>query len=187
MTSSKCVLLGVTGSVAAYKAVGLASSLTAAGIEVIALMTPEAQRFVAPLSFQSVTHQEVFVDLWERSRRFDPLHVGLAERADVVAVVPATAHIIGKLACGLMDDVITCTVFATRAPVLVAPAMNDRMYNHPVVQANVKKLVQLGYRMVGPATGRLASGKVGIGRLADQEEIERAITELLADPPERIA
>ena len=183
--AGKCVLLGVTGSVAAYKAVELASRLTRDGQEVITLMTAAAREFVQPLSFQSITHNQVFTDLWQRSRQFDPLHVGLAERADAVVIAPATANIIGKLARGVLDDVITCTVYATDAPVVIAPAMNDRMYNHPVVQENVKRLAALGYRLIGPATGRLASGKEGIGRLADLDDIQRAVAEVLGRSPEK--
>ena len=169
--SGKRVTLGVTGSIAAYKAVGLASALHQAGAIVDVAMTPDAQRFVHPLSFQAITHRPVFADLWAPGMETDIAHVTLGRESDVIVVVPATANMLAKLAHGLADDPVSVTVLAARCPLVVAPAMDAGMYTHPATVANVATLRQRGVRFVDPEAGHLASGLVGVGRLADPEKI----------------
>jgi len=174
----KRILLGVTGCIAAYKACDLASRLTQAGAEVRVVMTREACEFVTPLTLRSLSRGPVFTEMFESPREFDPVHVSLAEWAKVLVIAPATANVIGKIACGIADDLLTCAVMATRAPVLIAPAMNTAMYENKVVQENIKRLKKLGYHFVGPEKGYLACGCEGIGRLAPTEEIMKAIEKL---------
>lgn len=169
--SEKRIVLGVTGSIAAYKAVALASALTQAGARVDVVMTPEATELVRPLSFQAITHRPVSVDMFHLLAETEIGHVSLAHEADVVVVAPATAHTIAKLALGLADDMVTTTVLATRAPVIVAPAMDADMYQSPAVAENVRRLRERGFTIIEPGYGRLASGLVGVGRLADQDQI----------------
>jgi len=173
------VFLGVTGSIAAYKAVEICSRLRSQGYEVSVALTDNAQRFVGPATFQTLSGRRVITGLFVESERYDPLHISLAEWADLILIAPATAAAIGRLAAGIPDDVITCVAFASRAPVLIAPAMNDLMYAHPVVAENVEKLRALGYQFVGPEEGRLASGKTGKGRLAAVDQIMARVEALL--------
>jgi phosphopantothenoylcysteine decarboxylase/phosphopantothenate--cysteine ligase len=175
----KNVVLGVTGSISAYKAVDIASKLTQKGLAVDVVMTKAAMEFVTPLSFRSVTHRPVVTDMWELSSEFSVEHVALAERADVVVVAPATANTIAKLALGLADEMLSCTVLATNSPVIVAPAMDAGMYSNAVTQENLAKLRSRGFIIVGPAYGRLASGQVGMGRLAETDEILGIIFQVL--------
>ena len=169
------ILLGVTGSIAAFKAAALTSRLVGDGAEVTVLLTESAARFVAPLTFETLSHRPVLTDMWTRTPYPEPVHVGLAEWADLLVVAPATANFLGKLAHGIADDLLSCTAISVAKPPVIAPAMNDSMYRHPAVQQNVKLLQQRGCILVGPARGRLASGKVGIGRLAELDEIVRAV------------
>ncbi|HLG29107.1 MAG TPA: flavoprotein [Candidatus Brocadiales bacterium] len=168
------IILGVTGSIAAYKAAEIASKLKAVGHDVTVIMTASAQQFINPLTFRTLSKNQVITHLFE-DITYDPLHVSLVDKADLVIIAPATANIIGKIASGIADDILTCTVMATKAPVLIAPAMDDRMYKNPVVQENIKKLKGLGYKFIGPEKGRLASGRIGLGRLAAIELILEAI------------
>lgn len=179
MFSDKAIVLGVTGGIAAYKAAELASKLTQAGAEVSVVMTEAATEFVTPLTFQSLTHMPVHVDLWESPEEFDVEHIALAERADIVVIAPATANTIAKIACGIADDLLSCTVLATTAPIVVAPAMNVHMYGNPVTQVNIARLWERGFTIVDPASGYLACGDTGMGRLADLEEILATISQLL--------
>ena len=175
----KTVVLGVTGSIAAYKAVALAGLLVKAGACVPVIMTDGAGHFLQPLSFEAITHETVFTGLWQ-DHAVEPRHVGLSERADLLLLAPATANIMAKLACGLADDLLSCTALATKAPILIAPAMNDNMYAHPATQANRALLEQRGVRFVGPEAGRLASGKMGEpGRMSEPEAIFDAVASLL--------
>jgi phosphopantothenoylcysteine decarboxylase/phosphopantothenate--cysteine ligase len=176
----KTVVLGVTGSIAAYKAVDIASKLTQRGLGVDVVMTGAAMKFVTPLSFRSVTQRPVVADMWEMSSEFSVEHVALAERADVMLVAPATANTIAKMAAGMADEMVTCTVLATRAPVIVAPAMDSGMYSNPVTQENIGRLRSRGFTIVGPGHGHLASGLVGMGRLAETEEVLASVYEALA-------
>ena len=174
------VVLGVTGSIAAYKACEIVSRLRRQECGVDVIMTEAARQFVAPLSFETLAKSRVVTDLWTPPATYDPLHISLAEKADAIVVAPATANTIGKLANGIADNALTCTVTAARCPIVIAPAMNDLMYANPVVQANVAKLTELGYTFVGPVEGRLASGKVGgQGRMAEPEAIVDEVSAIL--------
>ena len=172
------VVLAVTGSIAAYKVVELARRLTQAGAAVDVVMTKSAQEFVTPLTFQALTYRPVLTAMFALDENAAG-HVALGERADVVVVAPATAHVIAKLAHGLADDVICTTVLATRAPVIVAPAMNRYMYSNAATRENLERLRARGVRIVEPETGALASGVTGPGRLAAIEKIEAAIVEAI--------
>ena len=168
---NKHVALGVTGSIASYKAVDLASKLVQNGALVDVIMTGEATRFVPPLTFQSITHRPVITDIFAPQSELSIDHVAIAERADIVVVAPATAHTMAKIAWGLADDALTTTILATRAPALIAPAMDANMYDNPATRENIEKLKTRGYVIVGPAEGRLASGLMGKGRLVETQEL----------------
>ena len=179
----KHIFLGVTGSIACYKAVDLASKLTQAGALVDVAMTAAAQRFVSPLTFQAVTGRSVYTDMWQ-SDSVDGLpthiaHVGLAEDADIIAIIPATAHTLARLANGLADDLISVTALAARCPLLVAPAMDGSMYAHPAVRANIDTLSRRGAVVVPPDVGRFASGMVGEGRLPETRTLMGYIRRVL--------
>ena len=175
MSEEKTVVLGVTGGIAAYKAADLASKLVQSGMTVKTIMTYSATEFISPLTFRNLTGQPVVTDMFDLESEFSVEHVALAEAADVVVIVPATANIIAKIACGIADDSLTCTVLATEAPVVIAPSMNDNMYKNIVTQENIAKLKNRGFFLVEPEYGRLASGKIGQGRLAEIEKIVEAI------------
>ena len=179
MSREKTIVLGVTGSIAAYKAVELASKLTQEGARVNVVMTSSAQEFVTPMTFRTVTQQPVVTEMFDIASEFSAAHIALAERADVVVIAPATANVMAKLACGIADDMLCCTVLATKAPVIVAPAMHSNMYENQVTQENVSKLKARGFTFVGPAYGRLAGGARGLGRFAEIEEILGTIHQVL--------
>jgi len=165
------LVLGVSGSIAAYKAVDLASKLTQAGVAVHTVMTENATKLVSPLSFSAITGRPATVDTFAAEKRFSIGHISLAELADAVLIAPATANVIGKIACGIADDLLTSTVIASRAPLIIAPAMHTAMWENPATQANVETLRKRGVVFVGPAVGRLASGGFGRGRFAPLGEI----------------
>ena len=167
----KRIVLGVTGSIAAYKVVALASALHQAGALVDVAMTREATELVRPLSFQAITHRPVALEMFALLAETEIGHVTLGQQADAVLVAPATAHTLAKIAHGLADDLVSTTLLATTAPVVIAPAMDAGMYENPAVRENVQKLRERGYLIVEPGVGHLASGLVGRGRLADQEII----------------
>lgn len=169
LLKGKRVLVGVTGSIACFKTVQLASMMTQAGAAVDVIMTAAAQHFVTPLTFRSVTGRLVHSDMWALEDHIQ--HVGLAESADLFLIAPATAHTIGKLSQGLADNLLTVTALATRCPLLIAPAMDAGMYEHPAVQENVERLKQRGVSFVGPAEGRMASGLSGRGRMVEPSEL----------------
>ncbi|MDR4508895.1 MAG: phosphopantothenoylcysteine decarboxylase [Candidatus Brocadiaceae bacterium] len=169
------IVLGVTGSIAVYKAVEVVSRLVKQGNSVTVVMTPNAQRFVSPVTFRTISQNRVITDIFIDDEVYSPNHISLAEQADLIVVAPATANIIGKIVSGIADDALTCAVMAAKSPVIIAPAMNDRMYMNPIVQDNIKKLINLGYTIVEPEEGRLCTGSIGIGRLASIEKIIRAI------------
>jgi len=171
LLNGKTIVLGITGSVAAYKAADIASKLVQAGAKVEAVMTEPATRFITPLSLRSITGRPVTTGMWDMASEFNIEHVSLAEAAHVILIAPATANIIAHIACGLADDILTCTVLATKAPIIIAPAMNENMLLNPVMQENIAKLKARGFVFVEPGYGRLASGKIGAGRLADTETI----------------
>jgi len=168
---SKRIALGVSGSIAAYKAVDLASKLTQAGAEVDVLMSFGATRFVTPLTFRSITHRPVITNMFDENSPEAVEHVAIATSVDILVIAPATAHTIAKLALGMADDPISVTALATGAPLVIAPAMDANMWNHPAVRANAETLQKRGASIVGPGKGPLASGLEGWGRLAETVEI----------------
>ena len=175
----KNVVLGVTGGIAAYKALEVVSRLRKLNINVDVVMSKSAQEFVTPLSFQSLSQNPVITDMFDEPRAYEIAHISLAKKADVFAIVPATANIIGKLANGIADDFISTSVLATKARVIIAPAMNTQMYNNAIVQRNMEKLKGIGYLIVKPGAGRLACGDVGEGKLALVDDIVDEILKLL--------
>lgn len=172
-------MLGVTGGIAAYKAVEVASRLRKLGAAVYVVMTRAAANFVTPLTFREISGNPVVASMWDEPKQWNVEHIALATRADLFLIAPATANVIGKLAAGIADDMLTTTVMATKAPVLLAPAMNSNMYLNPVVQANIAKLTGLGYHVLPPDEGLLACGVEGPGRLPDPGVIVARATELL--------
>jgi len=174
----KKIIVGVTGGIAAFKAAQLVSTIRQSGAEVTVVMTREAQEFVTPLTFQSLSQRKVVTDLFATDRE-DIVHVSLADWADLVLIAPATANIIAKIAAGIADDVLTCLVMSTRAPVLLAPAMDCGMWGSPILQRNLDTLKKHGFRAVGPEKGRLASGKTGMGRMVGVEDIITAAARIL--------
>ena len=168
---NKHIVLGVTGSIASYKAIDLASKLTQAGALVDTILTYGATQFITPLAFRSITHRDVITDLYDLDSEFSNEHVALARRADIVTIVPATVNCIAKLASGMADDPLTTTVVATEAPLLIAPAMDGNMYSHPATQDNLQILERRGVVIVGPDQGYLASGLSGKGRLVDPTQL----------------
>jgi phosphopantothenoylcysteine decarboxylase len=177
----KNVVLGVTGSIAAHKAIDLASLLVKAGCSVHVVMTADAQRFVTPLAFKTLSRHAVLTDLYEVEEGWKPAHIELADRADLLLIAPATAHTLAKLAQGLADDALSCVALAlnARAKVLLAPAMNGQMWMHPATQANVSTLKKRGAEFIGPSKGLLSCGYEGIGRLWPVEEIARSAAAFL--------
>jgi phosphopantothenoylcysteine decarboxylase / phosphopantothenate---cysteine ligase len=175
MLNGKTIVLGVSGGIAVFKAAALTSKLAQAGAKVQVILTESASKFVTPLTFQTLSRQPVAIDTFDEKDPSVVQHIDLADRADLVVIAPATANIIGKMAHGLADDMLSTTLLATTAPILVAPAMNVHMYTHPAVQENLKTLADRGVYFVEPGTGQLACGYVGKGRLAEPEEILAAI------------
>src|SRR5262249_34321204 len=163
------ILLGVSAGIAIYKAVDLASTLTQRGDEVYTLMTPNARKFIAPLTFRAVTRQPVFTDIFDEDPEYRPEHISLSDWGQVLVIAPATADLTGRVAAGLGDDILTATLLAWQKPVVLAPAMNDRMWANPIVGENLVKLRKLGFKVVEPEAGHLACGSVGVGRLAESE------------------
>lgn len=176
MLQDKTVVVGVTGGIAAYKSAILVSRLKEAGAQVIVVMTPNATWFITPLTLQTLSGHPVYVEMFPPTTDAVAEHVSLAERADVVVVAPATANIIGKVASGIADDMLSTTIMAAQSPVIFAPAMHAQMYKNPIVQKNIARLEKLGYSFVGPAEGKLARGEVGVGRLAEIPDIIAAVT-----------
>lgn len=176
---SKCVVIGVTGGIAVYKALDVISALRKKDIEVHVIMTESASKFVNPLTFQSISQNMVVTDMFAEPKAWEIQHISLAQKADLMLVAPATANIIGKISNGIADDMLSTTIMATKAKVLIAPAMNTNMYENKIVQNNISKLKDFGYKFIEPASGRLACGDVGIGKLADVNTIvERVLEEL---------
>lgn len=170
------ILLGVTGGVAAFKAVDVASKLTAAGAKVNCVMTRSACKLIGPKSFEAVTGQAVFTKLWSGPAEYRISHINLAESADMIIIAPATANIIAKIANGICDDLLSTTMCACwNKPVLIAPAMNSNMWANPVVQRNIEILRDMKFEMIGPETGRLACGTEGVGRMTEPTDIIAAV------------
>jgi len=179
MLKGKTIILGVTGSIAAYKAAELASKLVQAGADVRCVMTEPATRFISPLTLRTLTNRPVVTSMWELSEEFSIEHVSLAEIADVIVIAPATANAIAHIRAGMAGDMLTAAVLATRAPVILAPAMNVNMYQNKATQENIAVLEERGFTFIGPDCGRLASGKKGFGRMSEIIEIIGAIEQVL--------
>jgi len=175
----KNIILGVTASIAIYKACEIVRRLKAENFSVTVVMTEEAEEFIQPALFAHLSGNKVFRGLFEEPQGWEVEHVSLAQKAGLVLIAPATANIIGKIAAGICDNLLTCVVCATQAPVLICPAMNENMYKNRIVQDNIKKLKSLGYRFVEPKVGRLVCGKVGAGCLAEVETIVKAVEKIL--------
>ncbi len=173
------LIIGVTGSVAAYKACDIINGLKKLGYGTTVIMTEEAGNFIKPLTFQSLSGNKVFGNMFEPPSELEPVHISLAQRADLVLVAPCSANIIGKLAGGICDDLLTCTIISTKAKVLIAPAMNENMYNNAAVQDNIALLKKRGYNFIGPVKGHLVCGIEGIGHLAGVENILTEVKKLL--------
>lgn len=164
------IVIGITGGIAAYKACGIVSYLTGEGANVRVIMTENACQFITPLTLEVLSKNKVVVDTFERSDVIDVKHISLA-KSDLFLIVPATANIIGKVANGIADDMLSTTIMATRAPVIFAPAMNDGMYTNKIVQENIRKLKEYGYKFIEPIKGNLACGYNAVGKLAKKEDI----------------
>jgi phosphopantothenoylcysteine decarboxylase/phosphopantothenate--cysteine ligase len=176
------ILLGVSGGVAAYKAVDLASRLTAGGAKVNTIMTENACRLIGPKSFEAVTNSAVYTTLWNTTQEYKISHINLADWADIVVVAPATANIIGKIANGICDDLLSTTLCACWAkPTLLAPAMNNNMWTNAAVQRNIKAVKGMGFKLIGPEKGRLACGTEGIGRMSEPQDILEAIEKIASE------
>ncbi len=178
--SEKKIVIGITGGIAAYKAAELVSSLIKHGARVKVIMTKNAVEFISPLTFETLSGNPVYYDMFSRAGSWEIDHISLAKWAEVLAVVPATANIIGKVCHGIADDLLSTTIMATKAQVMFAPAMNTNMYKNPIVQENIEALKKKGYTFISPAEGRLACGDVGEGKLAAVEDILRAIVNYFA-------
>lgn len=184
MLKGKTIVIGVSGGIAVYKVCDLVSKLKKLNADVHVIMTKSATEFVAPLTFESLSLQPVIVDMFAKIVKWDIEHIALAKAADLFLVAPATANIIGKIANGIADDMLSTTIMATKAPKIIAPAMNTNMYENPIVQDNIKKLKNYGYKFIKPDSGRLACGDLGIGKLANVDTIIESITmNLIEDKP----
>lgn len=181
MLKGKHIVLGVTGGIAAYKAVDVVSRLKKLGAEITVIMSKNASEFVTPLTFRSLSLNYVVVDMFEEPKTWNVEHISIAQRADLFLMAPATANIIGKIASGIADDMVSTVVMATKAPVWIAPAMNTGMYTNPIVQRNIETLRDLGYHFIEPDSGRLACGDLGIGKLASPERIVDTIVKSFCD------
>lgn len=180
MLRGKCVVLGVTGSIAAYKIANLASALVKLHADVNVIMTKNAVNFINPITFETLTGNKCLVDTFDRNFQFNVEHVALAKRADIFLVAPASANVIGKIAGGIADDMLTTTIMACKAPKLISPAMNTNMFENPIVQDNLKKLQNFGYEVIQPANGYLACGDTGAGKMPEPETLLAYILRTIA-------
>ena len=171
MLSGKCVVLGVTGSIAAYKIANLASALKKLHADVNVIMTRNATNFINPITFETLTGNKCLVDTFDRNFQYNVEHVSLAKKADIFMVAPASANVIGKIAGGIADDMLTTTIMAAKCPKLISPAMNTNMYENPIVQDNIKKLEHYGYEIINPASGYLACGDTGAGKMPEPDTL----------------
>jgi phosphopantothenoylcysteine decarboxylase/phosphopantothenate--cysteine ligase len=176
------VIVGVCGGIAAYKVADVVSKLVQLGAGVTVMMTADAEQFVTPLTFEALSGRKVRTTPFELVDSSDPQHVSLGEQADLMLIAPATSNMIAKIAHGLCDDILSLTVAAAACPIVFAPAMNNRMWNHPVAQENVAKLRKIGYRFIGPEDGWLACRNVGPGRLSEPQTIIQEVCAMLSEP-----
>ena len=175
MAREKNIILGVTASIAIYKACDIVRRLKDEGFSVTVVMTEEAEELIRPVVFQTLSGNKVYRGLFDEPHSWEIEHVSLAKKADLVLIAPATANIIAKVASGICDDLLTCIVSATKAAVLISPAMNENMYKNKITQENIKRLRSLGYRFIEPRVGRLACGEKGLGCLAEVETIIKEV------------
>ncbi len=178
---NKNIILAVTGGIAAYKSATLIGKLRKEGANVYVIMTKNATNFITPLTLSTLSSHPVDVDTFERVANFDVEHISLAKKADLFVVAPASANVIGKVASGIADDMLTTTIMATTAPKVFAPAMNTNMYNNPIYKANEQKLKDYGYKFINPQKGMLACGDIGAGKLARVEDIVNYIKNILKE------
>jgi len=171
MKSKGMIIIGISGSIASYKSADLVSGFKKKGYDVFVIMTGEAEKFISSLTLQTLSGNKVYTDMFEMPEEWDTKHVSLAKKADAIVIAPATANIIGKLANGICDDMLSCTLVASEAPVLIAPAMNDVMYKNKIVQENIARLKKTGYKFVGPRIGRLACGYEALGCMSEVADI----------------
>lgn len=167
----KNIVVGVTGGIACYKAVEIVNNLVKKGYEVDVIMTKNAQKFVTPLTFQTLSKNKVVIDMFDEVEKWDTKHISLAKKADIMLIVPCTANVIGKIANGIADDMLTTTIMATKAKVILAPAMNTAMWENSILQNNIKKLQEYGYIILKTDKGRLACGDIGEGKLMEWKKI----------------
>ena len=178
--AAKTVIVGVTASIAAYKACEIVNLLRKDSFDVRVILTKDALEFVTPLTLQTLSGNKVLTDMFEPIERWAPVHTSLADGASLILIAPATANVIGKLANGICDDLLTCVTYASKSPVLIAPAMNENMYNHRIVMANIAKLEKIGYSFVGPVKGHLACGHEGKGHIAPVPEIIKEVKKIIS-------
>jgi len=179
MAKQKNIILGVTASIAIYKSIDLIKLFTKRGILVDVIMTKEAREFISPLFFERFSKRKVYYDLFNSTESFDIEHIALAQRSKVILVAPATANIIGKIANGIYDDLLTCVIAASRAKIFFAPAMNENMYKNPIVQSNIEKLKSYKIEFIGPRRGMLACGQEGLGCMEDIDKIAKHVIDYL--------
>jgi len=176
----KTILLGLSGSIALYRSCDLVRELKSGGANVICVMTKSAQKFVTPVTFQALSGNPVYTDPFSNEEDWAVLHTTLADKADLILICPASANIIARLAAGMADDMVASVVLASKAKVLVAPAMNDNMYANKITQENIQKLKKAGYQFVEPVEGDLVCGRVGMGHIAEQETILESVKSILS-------
>ena len=181
MFKGKNIVIGMTGGIACYKVCEIISYLVREGASVDVVMTKNATEFITPLTLETLSKRKVVIDMFEKKERMEVEHISLARKADLMVVVPATANIIGKVANGIADDMLSTTIMATTARVVFAPAMNNQMYNNPIVQSNISKLMSYGYEFISPIEGNLACGYKAIGKLAKKDTIIDKISDLLKE------
>lgn len=175
------IIIGITGGIAAYKACGIVSYLKQQGANINVIMTKNSCNFITPLTLETLSKNKVIVDMFEEEDYSEVKHISLARKADLMLIIPATANIIGKIANGIADDMLSTTIMATKAPVIFAPAMNNQMFENPIVQDNLKKLKAYGYKIIEPATGLLACGYEAKGKLPKNEEIIECVKVLIKE------
>lgn len=179
MFKNKNILIGITGGIACYKVCELISYLTREGANIDCIMTKNATEFITPLTIETLSKHKVVTDMFEKKSHVEVEHISLARKADLVLIIPATANMIGKVANGIADDMLSTTIMATTAPVIFAPAMNNEMYNNKIVQANITKLQEYGYHFIDPVVGNLACGYQAVGKLANKDTIITKVKEIL--------